>query len=207
MAYKKSGESAWKATCSEGVSGVEFWEAKFYISGMGSVFSRCFCRKKRCVALVGPSGAGKSSLLRTMKGDKKESEEIFEEATVRHRGYTLNVVDVEGRANLAHFWKFYAWDVNLVLFVVDISTDSSIVAARVPFEKFIGSSTSIAKKVVFLLNKTDLLGDPEKIGESIALFKKVFGDMGNFALSEDKILPCSALTSRKDILKTIRKHL
>lgn len=187
-----------------------------FCSLMGSVLSRCIYRQRKYIILVGLSGSGKSTLLRAMKGALRdgpgekqvERTHVFEESTIRHRGYTLSIFDVEGKMQLSQFWKYYTWNSDLILFAIDISDTNAITSSKTPFEQFVNANISNGDKIIFLLNKVDLLGDdPDRVEEAVGVFKKVFGSIENFALDADRVFTCSAYADRKKLLKVVRNGL
>lgn len=186
-----------------------------FLFAMGSVFSKCLYGSRKYLIFVGLSGTGKTAIINSLQGKRDGKSKlaasakthIFEETTVRTQGYTLNIFDVEGKSQLSQFWKYYTWNSDLIVFVVDMSSQDSILESRDPFEAFVNSNVANGRKVIFLLNKADFFGgDREQIRLAVDFFKKTFSSVDNFVLNHEKIYPCSSVDG-KSIMKIIKDNL
>lgn len=177
---------------------------------MGLAISKCLNRKKRSVIFIGPPGCGKTSLIKILKKDKTEvsgSTNLYEQSTVRGKGYALEIFDLSGDQKQAQFWKFYSENCHLVVFVVDISAPEKITASREVFKTFYTSYCIHKESLVFLLNQQDLV-PAEQLPERVKMFHEEFGSVfGTAKQAKLKVLPTSSASERSKLLAFLCKSL
>ncbi|KAI5160565.1 GTP-binding protein SAR1 [Nematocida ausubeli] len=119
---------------------------------MGSAISKCLNREKRSAVFIGPKDSGKRDIIKILRKDKtEEAINMYEQFTVRGKGYSTEIYAISEDQNHINFWKFYTQNCNLVVFVVNISEEKQIEESKNVFENFFTSYGTNKESIAFML--------------------------------------------------------
>lgn len=120
---------------------------------MGQLISKCLNRKRRSVVFLGVPGSEKYHIIKLLRNNKEVFKNcMYQEFTLRRKGYTIDAYDVSEDERHINFWKFYFENCYLAVFVINISDESRIAESKEVFEKFFTSYGLSKEHIVFLLN-------------------------------------------------------
>ncbi|KAI5180157.1 hypothetical protein NEOKW01_0486 [Nematocida sp. AWRm80] len=178
---------------------------------MGALISKCINRKKRSIVMIGPANCGKRELVLGMKGSKEEmdnSSDLYESLKIYKKGYAMEVFNLSEKQDLSQFWRFYADNCDLVVYVVDISTTEAITHSKAVFSAFYTSYGMHKDNLIFILNKGSGLSEGV-FSETLFFFQEQFGSLPGI---DKKSLPSKTMgiasqLDQKKMLSFICKHL
>ncbi|OAG33231.1 hypothetical protein NEIG_02519 [Nematocida sp. ERTm5] len=179
---------------------------------MGSAISKCLNREKRSAVFIGAKDSGKKEIIKILRKDKTDViSNMYEHFTVRGKGYSTEVYAISEDQNHVNFWKFYTQNCNLVVFVVNIASESLIEESKNVFENFFTSYGTNKESIVFMLNgrreEETEEEKAEKNRQNILKFKEYFATISGL---DKKILDHNMVvdetTSRRNLLSFICKN-
>ncbi|CEG37879.1 adp-ribosylation factor-like protein 13b isoform x1 [Plasmopara halstedii] len=137
--------------------------------------------------IIGVDGAGKTTLLSTLQGDL-EKEHVpsagFTSVTFQTETGSATFFDLGGGPAFRNVWKEYYADAHGVIFVVDSSSESSVLQAANVLEAAMTNELMINKPLLVFANKQDLAD---------AIAESKMGDILRISKSfNSKIVPCVA---------------
>lgn len=135
---------------------------------MGQFISKCLNRKRRSVVFLGAPGSEKSSIIKLLRNNKDVFKNcMYQEFTLRRKGYTIDAYDVSEDERHINFWKFYFENCYLAVFVINISDESKIAESKDVFERFFTSYGLNKEHILFLLTDGTVGKEkPEENGEN-----------------------------------------
>lgn len=145
------------------------------------------CSKDTVYLIIGVDGAGKTTLLSTLQGDL-DKEHVpsagFTSVTFQTDKGSATFFDLGGGPAFRNVWKEYYADAYGVIFVVDSSSENSVLQAANVLEASMTNKLMVKKPLLIFANKQDQAG---ALAES---------ELGNLLHSSkfpsSKIVPCVA---------------
>ncbi|ETI43457.1 hypothetical protein L914_11091 [Phytophthora nicotianae] len=108
--------------------------------------------------IIGIDGAGKTTLLSTLQGDL-DKEHVpsagFTSATFQTDTGSATFYDLGGGPAFRNVWKEYYADVHGVIFVVDSSSENSLLQAAIVLEESMANELMVNKPLLIFANKRD----------------------------------------------------
>ena len=145
-----------------------------------ALFSLFANTRKSSLAIIGLDAAGKTTLIDLLKADRREDQ--LRGQTLPTLGFNLEDIDIcgtkikiwdlGGQQEYIYYWHEYVQNVDGLVFMIDIADEERYETA---FRAFKGVVPYLRDDlpVLFLLNKVDLLKDPNVLQQRLQSVKRI----------------------------------